>query len=244
MKSINKIFVAGAVALSLGFGATSCVDDLNVTPEYPTAKTWEDVMNDPDQYLPQAFSKCYSCLAVSGQSGEGSTDLSGVDSGKSNYLRAMFQLNEKTTDECAWIWTEDGIENMVRGTWNSGNSYIYGAYSRIYVNIAICNDFLRQLAQTGVDMQAQKTAYNCAAQYALEVRAIRALLYWNVLDNFGNGGWVDETVDYGTPAEPILRADLYEKLVAELQDIIAKWPAENADHVAYGWLTAVWAWTA
>ena len=70
MKSINKIFVAGAVALSLGFGATSCVDDLNVTPEYPTAKTWEDVMNDPDQYLPQAFSKCYSCLAVSGQSGE------------------------------------------------------------------------------------------------------------------------------------------------------------------------------
>ena len=68
MKSINKIFVAGAVALSLGFGATSCVDDLNVTPEYPTAKTWEDVMNDPDQYLPQAFSKCYSCLAVSGQS--------------------------------------------------------------------------------------------------------------------------------------------------------------------------------
>ena len=234
MKSINKIFVAGAVALSLGFGATSCVDDLNVTPEYPTAKTWEDVMNDPDQYLPQAFSKCYSCLAVSGQSGEGSTDLSGVDAGKSNYLRAMFQLNEKTTDECAWIWTEDGIENMVRGTWNSGNSYIYGAYSRLYVNIAICNDFLRQLAQTGVDMQAQKTAYNCAAQYALEVRAIRALLYWNVLDNFGNGGWVDETVDYGTPAEPILRADLYEKLVAELQDIIAKWPAENADHVAYG----------
>ena len=234
MKSINKIFVAGAVALCLGLAATSCVDDLNVLPEYPTAKTWEDVMNDPDQYLPQAFSKCYSCLAVSGQSGEGSTDLSGVDAGKSNYLRAMFQLNEKTTDECAWIWTEDGIENLVRGTWNSGNYYIYGAYSRIYVNIAICNDFLRQLAQTGVDMQAQKTAYNCAEQYKLEVRAIRALLYWNILDNFGNGGWVDETVPYGTNAEPILRADLYDKLVAELTDIINSWPAENADHVAYG----------
>ena len=234
MKRINKIFAAGAIALAMGVGATSCMDDLNVIPEYPTAKTWEDVMNDPDQYLPQAFSKCYSCLAVSGQSGDGSTDLRGVDAGKSNYLRALFQLNEKTTDECAWIWTEAGIENLVRGTWDSGNTYIYGAYSRFYVNIAICNEFLRQLEQTGVDMQAQKTAYNCAAQYALEVRAIRALLYWNVLDNFGNGGWVDETVDYGTPAEPILRADLYEKLVAELQDIIAKWPAENADHVAYG----------
>ena len=234
MKSINKIFVAGAVVLSLGLGATSCIDDLNVTPEYPTAKTWEDVMNDPDQYLPAAFMKCYSSLAVSGQSGDGSTDLKGIDAGKSNYLRALFQLNEKTTDECAWIWSEDGIENLVRGTWNSGNSYIYGAYSRIYVNIAICNDFLRQLEQTGVDMQAQRTEYNCAAQYALEVRAIRALLYWNILDNFGNGGWVDETVPYGTNAEPILRADLYNKLVSELTDIINTWPAANQNHVVYG----------
>ena len=65
MKSINKIFAAGAIALVMGVGATSCMDDLNVIPEYPTAKTWEDVMNDPDQYLPQAFSKCYSHIRAS-----------------------------------------------------------------------------------------------------------------------------------------------------------------------------------
>lgn len=235
MKKCNKYIVAGAVALTLGMGASSCINDLDVTPPDPSTLTWADVESDPDLYLPQMFNKCYASFTMSGSKGEGDSDIKGADAGKSNWHRTMFMLNEKTTDECMWIYTEDGVENLVRGTWNNGLGLIYGLYSRLYTNIAICNDFLRQTETTGINLSdANRTDYNCTEQYQYEVRALRALAYWNVLDVFGNGGWVDETVPYGTNAEPIKRADLYEKLVAELKDIIDTWPAATRNTVLYG----------
>ena len=71
MKYINKILTAGCLVLGMGFAMTSCVNDLNVTPKDPNSFTWTNVEADPDTYLPQVFAKCYSVLAVSGQSGEG-----------------------------------------------------------------------------------------------------------------------------------------------------------------------------
>lgn len=227
MKSLSKIFAAVAVVLGMGLGATSCINDLDVEPQDSTTLTWADVQKNPDKYLPEVFAKCYSVLAVSGQNGEGSADLGGMDAGKSCYTRALFILNEKTTDECMWIWTEDGVDNLVQGNWTNGHGLIYGTYSRLYVIIAICNDFIRQLNSTGVDL-THPTAYNCAKQYALEARAIRALAYWNVIDMYGNGGWVDETMAYGDNPKPIKRRELYDKIVNDLKDIIAQWPAENA----------------
>ena len=226
MKSLSKIFAAVAVVLGMGLGATSCINDLDVEPQNSTTLTWADVQKNPDKYLPEVFAKCYSVLAVSGQDGEGSADLGGMDAGKSCYTRALFILNEKTTDECMWIWTEDGVDNLVQGNWTNGHGLIYGTYSRLYVIIAICNDFIRQLNSTGIDL-SNPTAYNSAKQYALEARAIRALAYWNVIDMFGNGGWVDETMAYGENPKPIKRRELYDKIVNELKDIIAQWPAEN-----------------
>lgn len=228
MKSINKIFFAGAVALTLGIGASSCVNDLDLKPESATSYSWADIEANPDEYLPQAFNKCYAVYAYSGQSGEGSADLSGMDAGKSCYQRALFMLNEKTTDECAWIWKEDGVDNLVQGFWDNGHGLVYGTYSRLYVAIAICNDFIRQVNASGIDLQSKRTEYNCSKQYLLEARALRALAYWNVLDMWGNAGWVDDTVPYGTNATPIARIDLYNKLVTELEDVISQWPAANA----------------
>ena len=225
MKSINKLIASAAVVLGLGAMSTSCVNDLDLTPEDPRSFTWADIANDPDTYLPQALNKCYSVLAVSGQSGEGSADLKGMDAGKSCYQRALFILNEKSTDECAWIYTEDGVDNIVKGSWTNGHGLVYGTYSRLYVIIAICNDFIRQVEASGIELN-NKTTMNCAAQYVREARAIRALAYYNVLDMWGNAGWVDDTVPYGTNPTPIVRKDLDAKLVAELKDIIATWPAD------------------
>lgn len=223
MKSINKI-IASALVVGMGLVSTACVGDLDLTPQNPTTFTWADVEKNPDLYLPQVFNKCYSVYAVSGQNGEGSADLGGMDPGKSCYQRAMFMLNEKCTDECAWIYSEDGVDNIVKGSWTSGHGLVYGCYSRLYVIIAICNDFLRQTAASGIDLITSKTELNNVAQYQREVRALRAMAYYNVLDMWGNAGWVDETMEYGTNPTPIKRTDLYNKIVADLKDVIANWP--------------------
>lgn len=229
MKYINKILTAGCLALGMGFAMTSCVNDLNVTPKDPNSFTWVDVEADPDTYLPQVFAKCYSVLAVSGQSGEGSSDMSGLDNGAGCYPRAICMLNEFPTDETLWIWPDAGVVDIVTGTWANNNVNIYGTYSRLYIAIALCNDFIRQTLESGIDLTpAVRTDYNNVEQYRLEARALRALSYWYVLDLFGNGGWVDETMDYGDSPLPITRKDLYNRLTTELEAIIAAWPAANA----------------
>lgn len=207
----------------MGFGMTSCVGDLDLTPTDPNSFTWADVEKDPDTYLPQVFAKCYSSLAVSGQSGEGSADLGGLDAGASCWQRAIYMLNEFPTDETLWIWPDAGIVDLVTGTWSTGNVNVYGTYSRFYVGIAICNDFIRQVRNSGIDL-TNKTEINCSKQFILEARAIRALNYFYVLDMFGNAGWSDDSMDYGENPAPIKRADLYNKLVDELKSIIAEWP--------------------
>lgn len=215
--------------MGMGFAMTSCVNDLNVTPKDPNSFTWTNVEADPDTYLPQVFAKCYSVLAVSGQSGEGSSDMSGLDNGAGCYSRAIYMLNEFPTDETLWIWPDAGVVDIVTGTWANNNANIYGTYSRLYIAIALCNDFIRQTLESGIDLTpAVRTDYNNVEQYRLEARALRALSYWYVLDLFGNGGWVDETMDYGDSPLPITRKDLYNRLTTELEAIIAAWPAANA----------------
>lgn len=229
MKYINKILTAGCFALGMGFAMTSCVNDLNVTPKDPNSFTWANVEADPDTYLPQVFAKCYSVLAVSGQNGEGSSDMSGLDNGTGCYSRAIYMLNEFPTDETLWIWTSDGgVFDLVSGRWSNNNVNIYGTYSRLYIAIALCNDFIRQTLESGIDLIDKRTDYNNVEQYRLEARALRAFSYWYVLDLFGNGGWVDETMDYGVNPLPITRKELYNRLTAELEAIIAAWPVANA----------------
>ena len=91
---------AFATAVSL----TACTGDLNVTPIDPNLDTPENVLTSTEAYN-QMLAKCYSGLSVSSPDGDsGSPDIEGIDGGFGQYLRALFNLQELTTDEaiCAW----------------------------------------------------------------------------------------------------------------------------------------------
>lgn len=208
MKSyIYKSLSAVALTFSLGM-ATSCVGDLDQEPKDPNITTSADF---GEEEVRQAFAKCYSVLGVSGQNGPGSSDISGLDNGTGQYIRAIAMMNEYTTDELLWIYADDGVVDLVTGTWGKDNVNIFGTYSRLYVHIAICNDFIRL-----VDNGAAGDAADLA-QYRLEARALRALSYYWVIDLFGKGGFVDENTV--TPKQ-WSRVELYNWLTNELEDIV------------------------
>ena len=140
MKSyIYKSLSAIALTCSLGM-ATSCVGDLDQEPKDPNVTTSATF---GEAEIRQALAKCYSVLGVSGQSGPGSSDISGLDNGTGQYIRAIAMMNEYPTDELMWIYADDGVVDLVTGTWGKDNVNIFGTYSRLYVHIAICNDFIR-----------------------------------------------------------------------------------------------------
>ena len=89
MKSyISKIFI-GAALFSMT-GLVSCVGDLDQLPNDPNSITSGNFGEDPQKYLSEVMAKCYSSLAVSGQGGpNGSSDISGLDGGTSNWSRVI-----------------------------------------------------------------------------------------------------------------------------------------------------------
>ncbi|WP_456102880.1 RagB/SusD family nutrient uptake outer membrane protein [Prevotella sp.] len=189
------IFSASALLLSLGL--TSCVGDLDVKPIDPNLKT---NVNVPAENL---FNKCYAHIAVAGNGGaNGDSDVDGIDGGTSGYVRQLFNSQELTTDEAICAWTDEGIGTLNFNNYDSSHKMLKGFYYRLYAGINFCNQYL-----------ADYGGYN--EQMSAEVRFIRALNYYYLLDGWGN---VPFTIAISSEKPSrIKRADLYKWLVDELQ---------------------------
>lgn len=243
MKSMINKFIAGSLMFASVGAFTSCVGDLDQEPKDPSTVTSGQFVDDPVQYIAGLAANCYAGMTISGQKGAGESDITSPDAGMSCYSRAIFMLNEFPTDEAAWIYFSDaGVEELVKATWGSDNPVLNLAYSRFYTHIAVCNDFLRNMRSLGdwnID-PAQLTAPSGKpmteeiAQFCREVRTLRAYSYFQVIDFFGRAAvaWdVDDQgnpIPYGTvPPQAESRAALYNKVVADLEDVLANWPANH-----------------
>lgn len=227
MKSyINKIVLGGALLAMVGM--TSCVGDLDQFPKDETTLSPDQIKENLKQNVGQMLGKCYSGIAVSGQTGAGSSDISGLDNGRSCWSRAIFMMNEFTTDECQWIWPDSGVFDLVTDTWSDSNENIFGTYSRLYCHISICNDFLRFVDNKGgYDVSFDAEMQGIVNQFKLEARALRALSYFYVLDLFGNAANAWDDQDSGAIPPQMSRAELYNKVVADLEDVLANFPSTN-----------------
>lgn len=222
MKSkINKIFtgLCGAAMLL----STSCVGDLDLDPNNPNLINGGDLT--AEDYA-SVLAKCYGGMAYSGQTGpNGDCDISGLDGGTSQYTRALFMMNEFTTDEAIWIHPDNGVIDLITNTWGKDNGNIFGTYSRLYSHIAVCNDFIRM---------AKENSDRSIREMVLQARALRAMSYYWVIDIFGQGSFVLDTDPLFSSPEQKDRAFLYNWLDNELTEIENQYNEEfpeKADHV-------------
>jgi hypothetical protein len=194
--------------------------------------TEANIFNDPNSY--RAFiAKVYAGLATTGQQGAaGRPDLDpSFDEGFSQYLRLYWEAQELPTDEAVIGWNDTGLPELNLQTWGVTNGFLNIMYYRIFFQIGMANEFLRQSTDEKLSSRGHNSASLRAqvAEYRAEARFLRALSYWHGLDLFGSIPLVTDADPLGsTPPLQATRQELYDFVVSELQAILSDLPATGA----------------
>ena len=230
-----------ALATIVSILVASCADDLNLSPKY--GLTAEQVYSDPNNYS-NVLAKIYAGLSISGNNGPaGMPDIGGIDEGFSQYVRVMWNLQQLPTDESICGWADPGIPELNSMDWNDNSPFVSAMYYRIYYQISLANEFIRY---SGEDYLATKD-FSEADKLAIrkmnaEARYLRALSYYHALDLFGNVPFADESVRPGSePPQQIMRPDLFNWIMDELNAIEPSLAAARADEYGRADQGALWA---
>src|SRR2546430_6717147 len=142
----NRWTALGVAATLIALGAAACTDP-TVAPT--STVTGANYYNDPGSY--QAFlAKVYAGLAVGGQNGgDGSTDIQGIDGGFSQYMRVYWELQELPTDEAVIAWGDQTLPELNTQGWHQSNTLVTAMYYRVYFQVGMANEFLRQTTDAG-----------------------------------------------------------------------------------------------
>ena len=217
--------VTAALVLLVG----ACTDP-TVAPK--STVTGSNFFNDPSSYQ-EFLAKIYVGLAVGGQNGgDGATDIQGIDGGFSQYMRLYWEMQELPTDEAVIAWGDQTLPELNTQGWNSSNTFVNAMYYRIYFQVAMANEFLREttdgaLASRGVS--SSSTLYTTIQTYRAEARFLRALSYWHGLDYFGAIPLVTENDGIGAAApKQFTRTQVYNYVVSELTAVEGSLPAPSA----------------
>ncbi|WP_246085372.1 RagB/SusD family nutrient uptake outer membrane protein [Paucihalobacter ruber] len=237
LRTIKTLVVAFSV---LAF-FQSCESNLDLQPE-DNRLVGDAAFENPESYR-QFLAKIYVGISVSGQEGPaGAPDLVGLDEGFSNYMRLYWKMQELTTDEALIGWNDGTIQDLHAQTWTSGNEFIRTMYSRIFYQVALTNEFLRQTTPEKLDGRGVDGNLRAEVEtYRAEVRFMRALTYWHALDLYGNVPFVTENDPIGAfLPQQISREDLFTYVESELLDILDDMVAPRQNEYGRADRAAAW----
>lgn len=219
--NIKSIISVAVFALSTGFATTSCTGDLDVENINPQM----DTNLNGDAF----FNKIYASLSLTGMTGGdgGNGDIQGADEGRSGFNRDLVYLNDLSSDELAWVWMENiGVPELIHNSWDANCTYSANIYQRLYFTITLCNKYLND----GIDATDKDLR-------DAEVRFIRALNYFEVVDLFGNAPMI---LAVNGDAPRYTRQQLFEFVESELKDIETKLATPGTN--TYGRVDQAAAW--
>lgn len=223
MKTINKLFLSLGIAAS-AFGLSSCVGDLDLQPNNPSDYT--DVSNDMDR----VFADLYLQYATYGANG--SSPVSGFDGGMAAFQRAMFIAEEIPTDEASWLWDPADYGMAFNGgLFNPNQGCLYGFYSRLMINITLSNQFIQSVndGTFNLDEEGRKRA----EQYKLQAKALWGACYYYMLSFYNNVPYADESTPVGAMPEQLPRAEVYNRVTQQLEDVVASFGANQVPEYGF-----------
>lgn len=169
----KKILIFGIILSALMI--SSCVKDLDVIPQDPTKILAGNLGDDP-AYMNQALGKIYASFIISGQGANGGDDIAASDGNFFTTMRALWNLQEITTDEAICAWGDVGIADLNTQTWSPSNPFLTALYQRLALSITYANDFINNAQLYGTEN---------VDRYVAEARFLRALAYYWAIDLFG-----------------------------------------------------------
>lgn len=216
MKNFRNKIILGLTALVLV--VSSCTDDLNTKPKVELSL--ENLLAKDPNAVQGLLSKMYGAFALSGPNGPGSSDISGPDPGETAFLRGIINLQDFTADGMKNRWGDDGLDQLTTTSdWDANNKFFRYLYDRVYYVVPQTTNII--LALDNVDVANEE-------QIISELRFIRALAYYYMIDCFGKGVIINES-NYGntTPLPESSRTELFEYVESELLAIEPVMPLTN-----------------
>ena len=127
----------------------------------------------------------------------GSSDSQGLQ----GTYRGVYDYNTFTTDEAiiptrGGDWYDGGFwQHLYRHEWTADDEALYDTWSYLYKVVVLCNRSL-----SVIDSHKHLLTATQLSQYTAEVRAVRALFYYELLDLFAS---VPIDTVYSTPLEDV-----------------------------------------
>ena len=205
------LFSAGAVL------TTSCVGDLDQYPHIePTSAT---VYTSVDNYK-AVLGKLYVAFTIASQhkGGAGTADLT-TNKGW-DYMRNYFNMQECGTDEVVYTWLAgDNMTGLTYLSWDANDLIVSDMYYRIYYNIALCNEFLRNATDDRIASFSESEQEEIR-HFRAEARFLRAFAYSHAMDFFRNVPFVTEANPVGSYIPPrYTSAQIFDFVESELRAI-------------------------
>lgn len=185
---------------------TGCTSDLETEPLIELSL--EELLSQDPRAVEGILSRLYGSFALSGADGSGSSDISD-DAGESPFLRGIVNLQDFAADGMKNRWGDNGLDQLTTTSdWTPENKFFRYLYNRIFFTIPQCNNLLSILPN--VDVENKEVIIS-------EVRFIRALAYYYLIDIFGKGVLATEE-NYGQtdPLPEASRQELFNYVEAEL----------------------------
>ena len=219
-KSCRLLFYSSLVLIC------SCSSFLDEEPH--SALTPEQVFNSETDLLNNAVLVVYNHIG-------GNQDSQGLQ----GTGRGVFDFNSLTTDEAIMPtrggdWYDGGFwQTLFTHTWNAGTSSLKETWEYLFQQVIRCNEGISRIQE----YQRQKGTTATLDGYIAELRAVRAMYYFYLVDMFGRVPIVDNSSS--TELQQSSRQEVFRFAVSELQATLTLLPAEKSNNPGehYGRMT-------